>query len=95
MRSSCVHPSMKFGATAVVRMLAASLALTVIFALSSTAAYAQCTLNGSANACLLIGPVTITTTYDAGEVTWVDGGMLSGERSHYQQRHRNVHVRSQ
>ena len=69
MRSSCVHPSMKFGATAVVRMLAASLALTVIFALSSTAAYAQCTLNGSANACLLIGPVTITTTYDAGNNT--------------------------
>jgi PEP-CTERM motif len=52
-------------ATAVVRLFAVSLTALVMFCLASATAFAQCTLNGVANPCLLIGPVTITTTYDA------------------------------
>ena len=46
------------------RTLAVAVTLVVTIALVP-AAFGQCTLNGVANACLLIGPVTITTTYDA------------------------------
>ncbi len=40
-------------------------ALAVVAALAQGSALAQCTLNGVANGCVLNGPVTITTTYDA------------------------------
>ena len=63
-------------ATAFVRLFAVSLAILVIFSLSSIAAFAQCTLNGvtSPASCVLTGPLTINTYSDsAGNLTTTSG----------------------
>src|ERR1022692_335008 len=68
--------SEKSCATAVVRLLAASLAVLVIFTLSSVAVLAQCTLNGvtAPASCNLVGPLTINTYSDtAGNLTTTSG----------------------
>src|ERR1022692_2087554 len=72
--------SEKSCATAVVRLLAASLAVLVIFTLSSVAVLAQCTLNGvtAPASCNLVGPLTINTYSDtAGNLTTTSGNTLS------------------
>src|ERR1017187_9915769 len=68
--------SEKSCATAVVRLLTASLAVLVILTLSSVAVLAQCTLNGvtAPASCNLVGPLTINTYSDtAGNLTTTSG----------------------
>jgi fibronectin-binding autotransporter adhesin len=47
------------------RWIPAALGVLAMACLSSAPAFGQCTLNGAANGCVLNGPVTVTTTYNA------------------------------